>query len=87
MIALLPAAPGRHGDRADIALVDLPDEFGIRDRLAGRVREPPSIIWTKKHERKQHADPDQQALGPGVAGLLVLVVHLAVFQRRNALVP
>jgi hypothetical protein len=67
------AAGGRgHGDRADIALVDLADEFRIRDRLAGRCPRPAADHLNEQHKAEEDAGPDQHALHPGVRRLLLV---------------
>ena len=81
--AVAAAAAGRDRDGADIALVDLADELGIGDRLARRGARAAVDHLHEEDEREQHAGPDQQALGPGVAGLLVFVVHRSSFGAKT----
>ena len=38
----------------------------------------------EQDQGEQDADPDEQALGPGVAGLLVFLVHLVSSSGREA---
>src|SRR5947209_1146525 len=69
--------------RADIALVHLVDELGIRDggtRLCARTAVD---HLHDENERQKHADPDEQALGPGVARLLLFVVHRSSFEGKT----
>ena len=81
------AAAGRgggDGHAADIALVDLFDEIGVSERLAGGGAAPAVDHLDEQHEPEQHADPDEQRFGPGVG---LLVVHLVRPWRAVMSVP
>ena len=62
-------------------LVDLADEIGIGDRLAGGRARPAARHLHEQHQPKQDPDPDQQALDPGAGGFLV--VHWATCSGRR----
>ena len=62
----------RHCHRADIAFVDLADEIGISDRLAGRGARSAADHLHEQHQSEQDSDPDQKALDPGVGGLFLV---------------
>src|SRR6185369_7698655 len=63
------------------------DEFGIRHRLTGGAARSATDDLGEQNQRENDADPDQQALGPRIAGLLFLVVHLSSFRRRTSVTP
>ena len=68
---------GGHDDRPDIALVDLADEFGIGNRLARRGFRSAADHLHEQDQCEEDPDPDEQASGPGIAGLVVVVlVHV-----------
>jgi hypothetical protein len=69
------------------ALIDLAHELRISDRIAGRGTRAAIDHLDEQDEREQYSDPDEQALGPGVAGLLFFVVHLVASRRKNVAAP
>ena len=81
----LVAARGCGGrDGLDVLLVDLPDELGIGDRLAGRGLGAAADHLHEDHEPEQDAHPDEQALCPGIRRLFL--VHLASLGGTSAIV-
>src|SRR6185436_921086 len=74
---------GHHRHRLDVLLVDLADEVGISDLVAGSAARAAVDHLDEPDEREEDADPDQQALGPRVAGLLFLVVHRSSFAGKT----
>ena len=80
-------AAGGHGDRADIAFVDLADEFGIRDRR-GRSACASRRRSSARTGRAQTARPAQisRLLVHGLPGFFSLS-FIALPSAQNALVP
>ena len=73
---LVSARPGRGRNRAHIALVDLTDEIGIGHCFTRRRASAAVDHLSEQHQSEQNSGPDQQALGPRVGRLLVVLVHV-----------
>src|SRR5205814_6303059 len=63
--------------------VHLAKEIRVSDWRSRRGARAAVDHLHEENEREQHSDPDEQALGPGIAGLLVLVVHRSSFRGKT----